>query len=111
MSKVRPLPDASALDTPPKGPRKPSPRTLALRREYEQFREQISALTGPDKAFAVDLEPGEKWATVRLRLIRISNEFGRPIVVRKQGDSLFVGLMTPERKSRRGRPRKVDLDA
>jgi len=42
---------------------------------------------------------------VRQRLLRVASTLGTEVAVRKHGTGFVVGLMTPERRTRRGRPR------
>jgi hypothetical protein len=106
MSKVRALSDASVLDAPAARPKEPSPAALARQKEYARLRDMMAKLTSPDQAYEVVLEPNEKALTVRQRLIKVASESGKDIVVRKYGNGFAVGLMTPERRSRRGRKPK-----
>jgi hypothetical protein len=54
--------------------------------------------------FAVKLDDGEKPLTVRQRLMRAAAEANVEIAVRKHGENGFlVGLLTPERRTKRGR--------
>jgi hypothetical protein len=81
-----------------------SPRQQARLAEYETIRRKIIAhLAGPEDVFEIVLEPGEKLATVRQRVNRVAADQGVEVAVRVRGDRLFVGLMTPERRTRRGR--------
>jgi hypothetical protein len=52
------------------------------------------------------LDSTEKPLTVRQRLLKVAADSGKEIVVRKYGNGFAVGLMTPERRSRRGRKPK-----
>jgi hypothetical protein len=80
-----------------------SPRQQARLAEYEAIRKKIIAqLAGPDDVFEIVLEPGEKLATIRQRVNRVAADQGVEVAVRVRGDRLYVGLMTPERRSRRG---------
>lgn len=81
-----------------------SPRAQARLAQYEVLRKSvISRLDGPDDVFEVRLEPGEKAVTIRQRLLKVAADANVEIAVRNRGDHLLVGLMTPERRSRRGR--------
>lgn len=89
-----------------------SPRQQARLAEYEAIRRKIIAhLAGPDDAFEIVLEPGEKLATIRQRVNRVAADQGVEVAVRVRGDRLYVGLMTPERRSRRGRRPKAAAPA
>jgi hypothetical protein len=99
--KISRLPDATALE-PKQAERRPSPKALERKRQEAEFRTLIASLSEND-AFQVDLEPGEKALTVRQRLLRVAHDMGTEIAVRKHGEGLAVGLMTPARRSNRGR--------
>ena len=99
--KISRLPDATALETK-QVERQPSPEVLERKRQEAEFRSLIASLTEND-AFQVDLEPSDKALTVRQRLLRVARDMGTEIAVRKHGDGLAVGLMTPARRSNRGR--------
>ena len=89
-----------------------SPRQQARLAEYEAIRKKIIAqLAGPDDVFEIVLEPGEKLATIRQRVRRVAADQGVEVAVRVRGDRLYVGLMTPERRSRRGRRPKAAAPA
>lgn len=106
MSKIRPLNDASVLDAPKSRPRELSPAALARQKEYDRLRDLMGKLTQPDQVYEIVLEASEKPLTVRQRLLRVAKDSGKEIVVRKYGKNFAVGLMTPERRSRRGRKPK-----
>jgi hypothetical protein len=53
--------------------------------------------------YEVVLDPGEKPLTVRQQIIRAAKAAGVEIAVRKSPKGFYVGLMTPERRSNRGR--------
>lgn len=106
MSKIRELKDASVLDAPRPQPRELSPAALARQKEYARLRDLMAKLTDPSQVYEIVLEPNEKPLTVRQRLLKVAKESGKDIVVRKYGHGFAVGLMTPERRSRRGRKPK-----
>ena len=94
------------------GPRPLSPRAQARLEQYEQMRRSVVArLQGPDDVFEIRLEAGEKAATIRQRLLKVAADQQVEIAVRMRGDSLLVGLMTPERRTRRGRRPKAAASA
>ncbi|MGO9177962.1 MAG: hypothetical protein ACLQHS_01630 [Candidatus Limnocylindrales bacterium] len=97
--------DASAMAPAPSRPvRALSAAANARLEQYELLRKSvIDRLQGPDDVFKVALDEGEKPATIRQRLLRIAGEEGKEVVVQMRGDHLLVGLMTPDRKPRRGR--------
>jgi hypothetical protein len=106
VSKIRELKDASILDSPAARPRPLSPAALARQKEYARLRDLMGKLTDPSQVYEVVLEANEKPLTVRQRLLKVAAESGKEIVVRKYGNGFAVGLMTPERRSRRGRKPK-----
>jgi hypothetical protein len=106
MSKIRALNDASVLDAPKPRAKEVSPAALARQKEYARLRDMMAKLNSPDQVFEVVLEPNEKALTVRQRLLKVAAESGKDIVVRKYGNGFAVGLMTPDRRTRRGRKPK-----
>ncbi len=106
MSKIRELKDASVLDAPKPQPRELSAAALARQKEYSRLRDLMGKLNNPGQVYEIVLESTEKALTVRQRLLKVAAESGKEIVVRKYGNGFAVGLMTPERRSRRGRKPK-----
>jgi hypothetical protein len=106
VSKIRELKDASVLDAPKPRPRELSPAALARQKEYSRLRDLMGKLNDPGQVYEIVLEPTEKALTVRQRLLKVAAESDKEIVVRKYGNGFAVGLMTPERRSRRGRKPK-----
>ena len=106
MSKIRELKDASVLDAPKPRPRELSAAALARQKEYGRLRDLMNKLNDPNQVYEIVLDPSEKPLTVRQRLLKVAAESGKEIVVRKYGNGFAVGLMTPERRSRRGRKPK-----
>lgn len=106
MSKIRQLNDASILDAPKPRPRELSPAAIARQKEYNRLRDLMNKLNDPDQVYEIVLEPGEKALTVRQRLLKVAAESNKEIVVRKYKDGFAIGLMTAERRSRRGRKPK-----
>lgn len=80
-----------------------TPAQLQRRRLQRQAERAISQLTGAEQVFEVRLGRNEKAATVRQRLLRAAGDAGKEIAVRKSERGFYVGLMTPERRTRRGR--------
>lgn len=99
--------DAALMDRPKTAaPRKElTPLQRERLRQQRQFARLIRGLAGPADMFEVALARDEKPFTVRQRLLRVAAEGGVEIAVRKHGKGFLVGLMTPERRSRRGRPK------
>ncbi len=106
MSKIRELKDASVLDAPKPRPRELSPAAIARQKEYARLRDLMNKLNDPSQVYEIQLDSTEKPLTVRQRLLKVAAESGKEIVVRKYGNGFAVGLMTPERRSRRGRKPK-----
>ncbi len=80
-----------------------SPAALEREQQYKQFKRTIDQLKGPDDVFEVKLGADEKPITIRQRLLRVAADSNVEIAVRKHGDGFLVGLLTPERKTNRGR--------
>lgn len=101
--------DAAAMAPAPARPaRALSPAAQARNEQYELLRKSVvDRLQGPDDVFKVALDDGEKPATIRQRLMKIATNDGKEIAVQVRGDHLLVGLMTPERRPRRGRRPKA----
>lgn len=106
MSRIRQLNDASVLDAPKPRPKELSPAALARQKEYARLRDMMSKLNEPSQVYEIQLDASEKALTVRQRLLKVAKELGKEVVVRKYRDGFAVGLMTPERRSRRGRKPK-----
>ena len=104
MVKIRRV-DRSLIDKPSRtaAARSLTPLQQARQQQQRQFGRMIRALDGPDDVFEVALGSGEKPLTIRQRLLRVASDEGREIAVRKHGGGFVVGLLTPERRSRRGR--------
>ena len=86
----------------------PQPRKVAsagrtVSPEQEKLIKRIKTITDESVVFEVTLEPGEKPLTVRQQLLRAAKTAGVEIAVRKSPNGFYVGLMTPERRSNRGR--------
>ncbi len=106
--KIRKSDPAAMSPTRAKGPRALSPRAQARLEQTELLNKSVlSKLNGPDDVYEVRLEDGEKAATIRQRLLRAAKDRNMDIAIRIRGESLFVGLMTPERRSHRGRKPKA----
>ena len=108
MVKVRKA-DPALMDKASSSPRtrELSPAAREREQQYRQFKRLISQLTGPDQVFSVHLEASEKPITIRQRLLRVAAESNVEIAVRKHGDGFLVGLLTPERRTNRGRRQQV----
>jgi hypothetical protein len=80
-----------------------TPEQRERQRQQRQFTRMISQLNGPNDVFEVRLGKDEKAVTVRQRLLRAASEANKEVAVRRSESGFFVGLMTPERRSNRGR--------
>jgi len=106
MVKARKV-SAEFLDSPKRTVKTLTPAQLKREAMDAQLRGILNRLSSVDDAFMLELEAGEKAATVRLRVLKVAAEMKVQIVVRTGGeDALLVGLLTPGRQSNRGR-RKV----
>ena len=80
-----------------------SPAARERDQQQRQFKRMIGQIQGPDQVFEVQLDPEEKPITIRQRLLRVAAESNVEIAVRKHGNGFLVGLLTPERRTNRGR--------
>ena len=99
MAKFRKV-DPSAMEPQPKKVASPG-RTISP--EQQVIIKKLKSITDASVVYEVALEPGEKPLTVRQQLLRASKVAGVEIAVRKTPNGFYVGLMTPERRSNRGR--------
>lgn len=110
MVKIRAVSDPSVMESRPK-PVKPtelSPRARARLEQERLFRSRIiNRLTDATKVFRVRLGQDDKAATIRRRLTEVAKAAGKEVAIRRTADGFYVGLMTPERRSRRGRRPKA----
>lgn len=98
--------DSSLMDA--RGQSQSPALTPAQKRRLEceqQLRAAIAKIRSPADVFEIRLEDGEKPITIRQRLLRVASGMGTEIAVRRHGDGLLIGLLTPERRSNRGRRR------
>ncbi len=110
--KIRKTDPAAMAPAPARPARALSPAAQARLAQYELLRKSvIDRINGPDDVFRVALEGGEKPATIRQRLLKVAKDEGKDVAVQIHGDHLLVGLMTPERKPRRGRRPKSVTEA
>lgn len=101
MAKFRKV-DASVMTKPPKTATKGRP----LSAEQQYLISKIRTITDDSVVFEVSLDPNEKPLTVRQQLLRAAKVAGVSIAVRKSDSGFYVGLLTPDRKSTRGRKPK-----
>ena len=106
MPQFQKIDDPTVLNASKARPREKSRRIAELAREYQLYREQIGSLTGPEDVIEIVLLEREKPATVRQRVLRVAGQMGVRVAVRKYGDNLALGLLTPERETKRGRPKR-----
>ena len=103
--------DASSMDAPRRSGRaqakKLTPQQREKQRQQRQLARLMNRLTDTAQIFEVRAGRSEKLTTIRQRLLRAAQDAGKEIAVRKDGNGFLVGLMTPERRSRRGRRRKA----
>jgi hypothetical protein len=104
MVKIRRV-DRDLMDAPKRRSARSelTPLQRERQRQQNQFARLIRDLSGPDDVFEVSLGPNDKPLTVRQRLLRVAEQEGRQIAVRKHDNGFLVGLLTPERQTRRGR--------
>jgi hypothetical protein len=95
--------DPALMDKGVKKLRELSPLAREREQQERQFRKLIANLTGPAEVYEIRLDPNEKPITVRQRLLRVAADAKVEIAVRKHGDGFLVGLLTPERRTNRGR--------
>ena len=101
MPKYRKV-NAELMDNPPKS----KPRGRPISPEQQALINRIKKITDQSVVYEAVLEMGDKPATVRAQIMRAAKLAGVDIAVKKSPDGFYFGLMTPERKSKRGRPRK-----
>jgi hypothetical protein len=101
MPKYRKV-DAELMDNPPK----PKPRGRPISPEQQALINRMKKITDETVVYEALLEKGEKPATVRAQLMRAAKLAGVDVAVKKSPAGFYFGLMTPKRKSKRGRPRK-----
>ena len=106
MVKIRKA-DASLMDksTGRRQARELSPRAAERQRQQQQFQRLVSQLTDPSQVFEIQLGEEEKPLTIRQRILKAASDANVEVAVRKHGNGFLVGLMTPERRSNRGRRR------
>jgi hypothetical protein len=102
--------DASLMDAPKRRGRTAAkaltPQQREKQRQQRQLARLMNKLSDSTQIFEVRAGRLEKLATIRQRLLRAAADAGKEIAVRKNGNGFLVGLMTPERRSRRGRRRR-----
>jgi hypothetical protein len=102
--------DVAMLDKPPKVAAKPralSPKALARQKQEKQLVAMLRKITDPKAVFEVRLGSDDKAPTMRQRILRAAEEAKKEVVVRKSESGWLVGMLTPERRSKRGRRKKA----
>jgi hypothetical protein len=94
--------DAELMDDPPRA----KPRGRPISPEQQALINRMRKLTDESVVYEAVLEGDEKPATVRAQIVRAAKLAGIEVAVRKSPNGFYFGLMTPKRKTRRGRPRK-----
>ena len=94
--------DAELMDNPPK----PKPRGRPISPEQKALIARMKKITDETVVYEAVLEKGEKPATVRAQLLRAAKLAGVDVAVKKSPHGFYFGLMTPGRKSKRGRKPK-----
>jgi hypothetical protein len=94
--------DAELMDHPPK----PKPRGRPISPEQQALIKRMGKITDETDVFEAGLQKGEKPATVRAQLLRAAKLAGVDVAVKKSPSGFYFGLMTPKRKSKRGRKPK-----
>jgi hypothetical protein len=104
MVKVRKV-DRSLMDKPKKNTadRQLTPAEIEREKRKRQFKHMVADLKGPEDVYEVVLEGDEKPITIRQGLLKAAAELKVEIAVRKSDRGFVVGLLTPERRTNRGR--------
>jgi hypothetical protein len=71
--------------------------------EQDALVKRMRTITDESVVYEAAIGPDEKPATVRQQLLRAAKLAGVDIAVKKSPRGFYVGLMTPERRSGRGR--------
>lgn len=94
--------EAELMENPPRAKTRGRP----ISPEQQALINRIKKVTDESVVYEAVLQKGDKPATVRAQLLRAAKLAGVEIAVKKSPGGFYFGLMTPKRKSRRGRPRK-----
>ena len=98
--------DSSLMDTRAQSQsRTLTPAQLRRMKLDQQLRAAIAKIRSTADVYEIRLEDGEKPITIRQRLLHVASGMGTEIAVRKHGGDLLIGLLTPERRTTRGRRR------
>jgi hypothetical protein len=93
---------AELMDKPPQQ----KPRGRPISPQQQALINRIKRIKDESVVYEAVLEDGEKPATVRAQILRAAKLAGVEVAVKKSPSGFYFGLMTPKRRSRRGRPRK-----
>jgi hypothetical protein len=102
--------DSTLMDKPKPGRARARELTPAQRereRQQRQLVRMLSRLESPQTVFEVRLSGQDKPVTIRQRILRAAQDSGKEIAVRKSSNGFLVGLMTPDRRSNRGRKKQT----
>ena len=86
-----------------KRPTKRATRGRPISPEQEALIRRIKSISDESVVFEARMSADEKPATVRQQLLRAAKLAGVEIAVKRSPDGFYFGLMTPERRSHRGR--------
>jgi hypothetical protein len=95
--------EAQLMDDPPRL----KPRGRPISPEQQALINRIRKITDESVVYEALLEGDEKAATVRAQIMRAAKLAEVEVAVKRSPDGFYIGLMTPARRSRRGRPRKA----
>ena len=95
--------DADVMEKPAK--RKSPGRPISP--EQQALIKRMKTIDSPDVVYEAVIGENEKPATVRQQLLRAAKLAEVDIAVKKSDKGFYFGLMTPDRKSNRGRKPKA----
>jgi hypothetical protein len=78
-------------------------RVRAISPEQEALVKRMRTISDESVVYEATLAPGDKPATLRQQLLRAAKLADVEIAVKKSPTGFYFGLMTPERRSNRGR--------
>ena len=88
-----------------KRPAKRAPRGRPISPEQQALIKRIKSISDDTVVYEARLSGDEKAATVRQQLLRAAKLAGVEIAVKRAPEGFYFGLMTPERRTNRGRKR------
>src|SRR5688572_23679230 len=86
-----------------KRPAKRATRGRPISPEQQALVRRIKTISDDSVVYEAKLSGDDKPATVRQQLLRAAKLAGVEIAVKRAPDGFYFGLMTPERRSNRGR--------